>query len=35
MTNLLNNPMFYKVGFVVAVILLIGAHKLSIEGMIE
>ena len=35
MMNLLNSPTFYKVGFVVALILLISAHKLSIEGMIE
>ena len=29
------NPRFWQVAFVVALILLIGAHKVSLEGMIE
>lgn len=29
------NPQFWEFAFIFAVILLIGAHKVSIEGMIE
>jgi hypothetical protein len=29
------NPTFWEFAFIFAVILLIGAHKVSIEGMIE
>lgn len=30
-----NSPRFWEFAFLFAVILLIGAHKVSIEGMIE
>ncbi len=29
------NPLFWELAFLFAFILLIGAHKISIEGMIE
>lgn len=34
-SDLKNNPRFWEFAFIFSVILLIGAHKLSIEGMIE
>lgn len=33
--TLKDNPRFWEFAFIFAVILLIGAHKVSIEGMIE
>lgn len=33
--NLTSKPGFWEGAFLVAIVLLIGAHKLSIEGMIE
>lgn len=33
--NLKSNPMFWEAAFLVAILLLIGAHKISIEGMIQ
>lgn len=33
--NLKSNPMFWEVAFLIAILLLIGAHKISIEGMIQ
>lgn len=35
LSNLTSKPGFWEVAFLVAVVLLIGAHKVSIEGMIE
>jgi len=35
LSNLTSKPGFWEAAFFVAVVLLIGAHKLSIEGMIE
>lgn len=35
LSNLTSNPKFWEVAFFVAVVLLIGAHKVSIEGMVE
>lgn len=29
------NPLFWELAFIFAFVLLIGAHKISIEGMIE
>jgi hypothetical protein len=33
--KLTSNPHFWQGAFIFAIILLIGAHKVSIEGMIE
>lgn len=33
--NLKNNPLFWEGAFLFAFILLIGSHKISLEGMIE
>jgi len=33
--NLKNSPLFWEGAFIVAVLLLVGAHKLSVEGMIK
>ncbi len=35
LSNLTSKPGFWEVAFLVALLLLIGAHKLSIEGMIQ
>lgn len=34
-SDLKQNPHFWEFAFIFAVVLLIGAHKVSIEGMIE
>lgn len=28
------NPLFWEIAFILAIFLLIGAHKISVEGMI-
>jgi hypothetical protein len=33
-TNLLNSQGFWEVAFIVALVLIIGAHKITIEGMV-
>lgn len=35
LSNLTSKPWFWEAAFVVSIILLIGAHKISIEGMVE
>lgn len=35
LSNLTSKPYFWEGAFLIAVILLIGSHKLSIEGMIK
>jgi hypothetical protein len=35
MAALKNSPWFWEGAFILAVLLLVGAHKLSIEGMIK
>lgn len=32
---LLQSPMAWEIGFIVALVLLIGAHKITLEGMIS
>jgi hypothetical protein len=34
LANLTSKPGFWEVAFVVAVVLLIGAHKISVEGSV-
>jgi len=33
--NLKNNPLFWEGAFIFAIILLLGSHKIALEGMIE
>jgi hypothetical protein len=33
--NLKNSPLFWEAAFLLAIVLLIGAHKVSVEGMIS
>lgn len=33
--NVLNSQVFWEVAFVVALVLIIGAHKITIEGMVS
>lgn len=32
---LLQSPMFWEVAFIIALLLLIGAHKITIEGLVS
>lgn len=34
LSNLVRMPIFWEVAFILAIVLLIGSHKISIEGMI-
>jgi hypothetical protein len=34
LSNLVQLPIFWEVAFILAIVLLIGSHKISIEGMI-
>lgn len=34
LSNLVSMPIFWEVAFIIAILLLIGSHKISIEGMI-
>lgn len=34
LSNLVQMPIFWEVAFIIAIVLLIGSHKISIEGMI-
>jgi hypothetical protein len=33
--NVLNSQVFWEVAFVVALVLIIGAHKITVEGMVS
>lgn len=33
--NMLNSQGFWEVAFIVALVLIIGAHKITIEGMVS
>lgn len=35
LSSLKNSPLFWEGAFLIAIVLLIGSHKLSIEGMIQ